>query len=226
MMGTSLRITDGSADYIPDIPEKGYYAVYCLLSAAAVKIPRKCTRYRVNHAGGSTDFIVESGNGRRHMALSRALSFSMRAISASAGVSHCLGHDGSPVSLLMPSGFGGGMGNVARRPCSVSHSQPVVTQCRQPACSTGSIWSDSMSHSWKLSGKPRFLEGARYWLQYAGMPDTLVYSPNRGKNDYNDDYMSRAEWVNYLLARRPDSRNDGHWAFPLTSPLLSILMPG
>ncbi len=31
------------------------------------------------------------------------------------------------------------------------------------------------------------------------MPDTLVYSPNTNKNDYNDDYQSRALWVNYLI---------------------------
>jgi hypothetical protein len=51
----------------------------------------------------------------------------------------------------------------------------------------------------KLSGKPRWMEGSRYYLQYAGMPDSLVYSLNAGKNDYNDDYMSRGEWVNYLI---------------------------
>jgi len=51
----------------------------------------------------------------------------------------------------------------------------------------------------KISGKPRWMEGSRYYLQYAGMPDSLVYSLNDGKNDYNDDYMSRPEWVNYLI---------------------------
>ena len=48
------------------------------------------------------------------------------------------------------------------------------------------------------SGRPKFAEGARYWLQYAGMPDTLVYSLNQNENDYNDDYQSRAEYGNYL----------------------------
>jgi len=48
------------------------------------------------------------------------------------------------------------------------------------------------------SGRPKFTEGARYWLQYAGMPDTLVYNFNKTKNDYNDDYQSRAEYGNYL----------------------------
>jgi len=49
------------------------------------------------------------------------------------------------------------------------------------------------------SGRPKYVEGARYWLQYAGMPDSLVYSFNKNKDDYKDDYQSRAEWVNYLV---------------------------
>lgn len=48
------------------------------------------------------------------------------------------------------------------------------------------------------SGRPKFVEAARYYLQYAGMPDTLVFSLNDEKIDYNDDYQSRGEWVNYL----------------------------
>jgi hypothetical protein len=50
----------------------------------------------------------------------------------------------------------------------------------------------------KQAGGRKYLEGARYWLQYAGMPDTLVYSLNNLENDYNDDYQSRAEYGNYL----------------------------
>ncbi len=47
-------------------------------------------------------------------------------------------------------------------------------------------------------GRPRFVEGARYHLQYSGMPDTLVYDLHQGADDYRDDYQSRGEWVNYL----------------------------
>ncbi|MCB0742602.1 MAG: N-acetylmuramoyl-L-alanine amidase, partial [Ignavibacteriae bacterium] len=47
------------------------------------------------------------------------------------------------------------------------------------------------------SGRPKFVEGARYYLQYAGMPDTLVYKLN-DEDDYKDDYQSRGEWVNFL----------------------------
>ena len=48
------------------------------------------------------------------------------------------------------------------------------------------------------SGRPKYLEGARYYLQFAGMPDTLVYSLNGNTNDYRDDFQSRGEYVNYL----------------------------
>jgi hypothetical protein len=48
------------------------------------------------------------------------------------------------------------------------------------------------------SGRPKYVEGARYYLQYAGMPDTLVYSLNADTSDYKDDYQSRAEYLNYL----------------------------
>ena len=48
------------------------------------------------------------------------------------------------------------------------------------------------------SQRPRYQEGARYYLQYAGMPDSLVWKLN-DSNDYNDDYQSRGEWVNYLV---------------------------
>ena len=49
----------------------------------------------------------------------------------------------------------------------------------------------------KTSGLPRFLEGARYWLQWAGMPEE-IYSPYHGTDDYKDDYTNRGHWVNYL----------------------------
>lgn len=53
----------------------------------------------------------------------------------------------------------------------------------------------------KTSGKPKYSEGARYWLQFAGMPDTLTYSLNNGKDDYKDDYQCRAEYGNYLYGK-------------------------
>lgn len=47
------------------------------------------------------------------------------------------------------------------------------------------------------SGLPRYLEGARYWGQWAGMPYP-VYSKSKGENDYNDDINTRSLMLNYL----------------------------
>jgi len=56
-----------------------------------------------------------------------------------------------------------------------------------------------VSRNGSTSGRPKYVEGSRYYLQSAGMPDTLVYDLNEGLNDYNDDYQSRGEYVNYLM---------------------------
>lgn len=50
----------------------------------------------------------------------------------------------------------------------------------------------------QVSRRPRYLEAARYYLQYAGIHDTLVYNQQADTLDYTDDYQSRGEWVNYL----------------------------
>ncbi len=51
----------------------------------------------------------------------------------------------------------------------------------------------------QVSGRPRFAEAARYYMQYAGFPDSLVYNvSDPDEDDYVDDYRSRGEWVNYL----------------------------
>lgn len=63
--------------------------------------------------------------------------------------------------------FGGGMGNIVR------------------------------GSSQKKSGLPRFLEGARYYAQWAGMPYN-VYSSKQGTNDYADDINARSRMTNYL----------------------------
>lgn len=49
----------------------------------------------------------------------------------------------------------------------------------------------------EISGYPRYTEGARYWMQWAGVPDS-IYNRTGGKDDYTDDYASRGAWVNWL----------------------------
>lgn len=47
------------------------------------------------------------------------------------------------------------------------------------------------------SGLPRYLEGARYALQWGGFPYE-VYSPSEGERDYNDDINCRSHALNHL----------------------------
>lgn len=47
------------------------------------------------------------------------------------------------------------------------------------------------------SGMPRYLEGARYALQWGGFPYE-VYSPSEGARDYTDDINCRSHALNYL----------------------------
>ncbi len=56
----------------------------------------------------------------------------------------------------------------------------------------------NIARNGKVSGRPRYVEAARYYLQYTGMPDSSVYNLNHDESDYKDDYQCRGEWVNYL----------------------------
>ncbi len=55
-----------------------------------------------------------------------------------------------------------------------------------------------ISRGGRTSGRPKFIEASRYYLQFAGMPDSLVYNFNNDKDDYNDDKQDRSKYVNYL----------------------------
>ena len=55
----------------------------------------------------------------------------------------------------------------------------------------------NISRGGKISGLPRYLEGARYSAQWAGMPYD-VYAGRKGENDYADDINTRSNTINYL----------------------------
>ncbi|MEL6443515.1 MAG: fibronectin type III domain-containing protein [Bacteroidota bacterium] len=50
------------------------------------------------------------------------------------------------------------------------------------------------------SGRPRFVEAARYYQQFAGAPEYVYNVTGEPDADYRDDYQSRGEWVNWLRA--------------------------
>ncbi len=80
-------------------------------------------------------------------------------------------------------------------------SDDIADTAEQTAEQTPKTATDSKAKgpapTFRTSGMPRYLEGARYWLHWAGFPE-YVYSPYHGADDYKDDYTSRGHWVNYL----------------------------
>ena len=88
--------------------------------------------------------------------------------------------------------IGGGMGNIARRP-----AERTPENMKLAGNGTKYLQQPGVTYDYQTSRRMRFTEGARYFLQWSGFPDS-VYSPTGGINDYNDDYRSRGEWVNYL----------------------------
>lgn len=55
----------------------------------------------------------------------------------------------------------------------------------------------NISRGGSISNLPRYLEAARYYAQWAGMPDS-IYNRYEGKDDYSDDIHARPRMVNYL----------------------------
>jgi hypothetical protein len=209
-LGTSLQLINDSAIYVPDFPEEGDYSV-------SVSWPRNESnspdvKYMVYHSGGKTEFSVNQAIGGSTWIYLGTFHFKKGKNDSLGSVRIKPGENGNGFIGLDAVRFGGGTGSVARRPSpEIIANRRSVSENTLPE-KTLPLQSPS-DFSWKISGKPRYLEGARYWLQYAGMPDTLVYSPNSNKNDYNDDYQSRGAWVNYLMA--PQDSNTGGLGIPL-----------
>jgi hypothetical protein len=202
--GTSLRLQSDSALYIPDIPADGDYAVY--ISYPRFDDNSSGVKYYVNHSGGSTGFIVNQTIGGETWIYLGTFRFLKGKNERTGSVSIKTDKNDNGYISLDAIKFGGGMGNVARRPSSeIIGNLRSVNENGPKTLVSDSL--NSTKFGWKISGKPRFVEGSRYYLQYAGMPDTLVYSPNNNKNDYNDDYQSRGYWVNYLMGKT-SGRND------------------
>ncbi|MBI9062867.1 MAG: hypothetical protein JEZ14_12855 [Marinilabiliaceae bacterium] len=195
-VGTSFLVRDQvkgpSATYLPDIPEKGNYAVYVSYQQSPENDSN--VNYTIHHTGGSTTFTVNQTMGGGTWLYLGTFQFNQGKNSQSGAVQ--VSSDGQ--HSLDAIRFGGGMGHVARRPAD----EAIPNQWSLKNGSQNKVKGEKINpeaFTWKTSGRPRYMEAARYWLQYAGMPDTLVFNLNQEKNDYNDDYQSRGEWVGYLM---------------------------
>ncbi|KAB2815444.1 MAG: xanthan lyase, partial [Paludibacter sp.] len=212
---TKLMQASGKASsqviYIPEMPETGEYAVY----VSYVRDEQNVTdaHYTVFHSGGKTEFLVNQTFGGGTWIYLGTFRFE-KGLNKETGrveLSNFSEETGKLVSVDAVR-FGGGMGNVVRGKLQdMEHLQKLRNE--------KGFAIDSAEWLPYASKRPRYQEGARYYLQYIGMPDSLVYVLNKekidysnrgenaalyakresGKNDYKDDYQSRGEWVNYLL---------------------------
>ena len=124
-------------------------------------------RYSVLHAGGVTEFLVNQQMGGGTWVYLGTFDFK-KGVHENQGVMLVNAGEENGVVSADAVRFGGGMGLVAR-----GSDTPLT------------------------SGMPRYLEGARYALQWGGFPYE-VYSPSEGERDYTDDINCRSYALNHL----------------------------
>ncbi len=181
------------SEWTPNIPETGTYAVY--ISYKTLGNSASDAHYTVFHKGGKTEFTVnQTINGGTWLYLGK-FNFEKGKNSGKVVLTNYSSEDGKVITADAIK-FGGGMGNIARNPNETGStpnmkSSDSITIVKEPV-------KPVILYEPEISTYPRYDEGARYWLQWAGIPDS-IYSKNQGKNDYTDDFQSRGNWVNYLV---------------------------
>ncbi len=164
---TATSSKSNSAEWCAKIPEDGSYAVY--ISYPSLPNSTKAALYTVQAADGDHHFTVNQRMGGGTWIYLGHFPFK-KGDDAKVRLSGKEGDKGSISADAVK--IGGGYGNVGRK-------------------------IKGSGFDYVTSSYPRFTEGARYFLQWAGAPDS-VYTPNDNANDYTDDYCSRALWVNWL----------------------------
>lgn len=180
------------AQWIPDISEPGEYAVY--VSYKTLPNSTDDALYTIYHSGGVTQFKVnQQMGGGTWIYLGKFFFEKGMSDKYKITLSNLSEKAGKTVTADAVK-IGGGYGNIARKP------NLEVTENKKSSDNTETIEKVTLpeiNYIAETSGYPRFTEASRYWLQWAGFPDS-IYSYNKGKNDYTDDYQSRPLWVNYL----------------------------
>lgn len=183
-------IKESTISWNPNIPQDGEYAVYVSYKTLANSSDR--VNYKVRHNGGETKFEVNQTMGGGTWIYLGTFSFTKGRNNQGVYLSNISANSKSIITADAVK-FGGGMGNIARKPSEKGSTENVKSSDNKlPDKQTINYPVEA-----SISNYPRFTEGARYWLQWAGYADS-VYSSTNNMNDYNDDYTSRGRWVNTL----------------------------
>lgn len=169
---TQRKGKESLIEWIPEIPESGNYAVY----ASYQSFPNSTGQalYTIHHAGGETTIAVNQTMGGGTWIYLGNFKFTAHEQAHERIVLTNQSNKSGKIITADAIKIGGGMGNIARSPLESPY--PIEAE---------------------TSGYPRFTEAARYWLQWAGIPDS-IYSKSAFRNDYQDDIYARPQWVNYL----------------------------
>ena len=173
---TTIDGEESTATWHVSIPETDNYAVY--VSYRSLPKSTEDALYTINHAGGESKFRVNQRIGGGTWIYLGTFKFSKCDNAPAVSLSNRSTRKGRFVCADAVK-IGGGYGNIARTTCD-------------------SLRIGGIEYQPTTSGMPRYCEGARYWLQWAGF-DRSVYSQKNDTDDYKDDYMSRGEWVNALM---------------------------
>ena len=195
--GNEARGERLEAKYIPEL-EEGDYAVY--VSYKTLPNSTSKAQYTVVHKGQKTTFSVNQKMGGGTWVYLGTFAFDSDKEKNYVSVAPV--GNGKEVVTTDAVKFGGGMGNVARykQPDSYENVKSSNTLPDEQVIVDSLQYLEELAQNQAnavTSGLPRYIEAARYWMQYAGIPDS-IYNYTDSKNDYVDDYASRGIWVNYL----------------------------
>ena len=175
-------------EWIPNIPADGDYAVSIAYKSDTASVTD--AHYKVHHAGGVTEFTVNQKMGGGTWIYLGTFHFKKGVRPDFGKVSLTNQSVSGGLVVADAARFGGGMGNMLR--CLADSS--LLDSVKPRSTRMLSCFATSECQT---SGRARYLEAGRYWLQWAGAP-TEVYRYSNGFNDYMDDYVSRGIWVNWL----------------------------
>ena len=157
-----------TANWIPNIPEAGHYAVYVSYQTHPNSVDD--AHYIVYHRGGQTEFTVNQQMGGGTWVYLGTFEFEKgQREDGMVVLTNESKHKGVVSADAVR--FGGGMGNIIR--------------------STG------IDGAGTRSQLPRWAEAARYSAQWAGMPDS-IFDCYDGEDDYKSDIQARPRTSNYL----------------------------
>ncbi len=201
---SSTKQATASVTWSIPIEQSGEYAVY--IAYRSVKSSTTDARYTVYHAGGESQFAVNQSMGGSTWIYLGTFYFTPE--SDNRVVLDNLSAQKGSIITADAVKVGGGMGNVARMPClhprkatkeALNNQKKEARQKKKKRRKKKTQQPKKATHITvaETSGMPRYTEAARYWMQWAGVPDT-IYSDTGGDNDYYDDLRGRGYWVNYL----------------------------